>query len=129
PYDNRWLIQGTLGLYNEQRTAVYITGQSPEYHEWEPFPPYQEKYNHAWWREGAGVQDGHGGTDSLELALFVKAVRDRTQTPIDVYDSVAMSCIVGLSGESIAKGSVPVEVPDFTRGQWKTRKPVFGVVA
>ncbi len=129
PYDNRWLIQGTLGLYNEQRNAVYVTGQSPEYHEWEPFPPYQEKYNHAWWREGAGVQDGHGGTDSLELALFVKAVRDRTQTPIDVYDSVAMSCIVGLSGESIAKGSVPVEVPDFTRGQWKIRKPVFGVVA
>jgi hypothetical protein len=40
-----------------------------------------------------------------------------------------MSCVVGLSGESIARGSVPVEVPDFTRGQWKTRKPVFGVVA
>jgi predicted dehydrogenase len=41
PYDNRWLIQGTLGLYNEQRDAVYIAGRSPGYHEWEPFPPYQ----------------------------------------------------------------------------------------
>ena len=24
PYDNRWLIQGTRGLYNEQREAVYL---------------------------------------------------------------------------------------------------------
>ncbi len=128
PYDNRWLIQGTLGLYNEQRNAVYLTGQSPQYHEWEPFPPYQEKYDHKWWREG-GEQGGHGGTDYLELALFLDAVRNKTQTPIDVYDSVTMSCVVGLSGESIAKGSAPVEVPDFTRGNWKTRKPAFGLEA
>ena len=39
PYDNRWMAQGTLGIYNEQRDAVYFTGKSPEYHEWEPFPP------------------------------------------------------------------------------------------
>jgi predicted dehydrogenase len=126
PYDNRWLIQGTLGLYNEQRNAVYITGKSPKYHEWEPFPPYQEKYDHPWWRE-TGEQGGHGGTDYLELSLFLDAVRKKTQTPIDVYDSVTMSCVVGLSGESIAKGGVPVEVPDFTRGKWRTRKPRFAV--
>ncbi|MCA9427233.1 MAG: gfo/Idh/MocA family oxidoreductase, partial [Candidatus Omnitrophica bacterium] len=70
---------------------------------------------------------GHGGTDYLELKLFVQAVRERTQTPIDVYDSATMSSVVGLSGESIAKGSMPVECPDFTRGKWKTRKPAFAV--
>jgi hypothetical protein len=32
-----------------------------------------------------------------------------------------------LSEESIAKGSIPVKVPDFTHGKWKTRKPVFAV--
>mgnify|MGYP003755948627 FL=1 len=128
PYDNRWLIQGTLGLYNEQRNAVYLTGQSPRYHEWEPFPPYQEKYNHAWWSEGGG-QGGHGGTDYLELSLFLDAVRNKKQTPLDVYDSATMSSVVGLSGESIAQGSAPVGVPDFTRERWKTRKPVFGVTA
>lgn len=127
PYDNRWLIQGTLGLYNEQRNAVYLTERSPEYHKWEPFPPYQDEFDHPWWKSRK-AKGGHGGVDPLELSLFVDAVRAKTQTPIDVYDSVTMSCIVGLSGESIAKGSAPVECPDFTRGKWRERKPTFGVV-
>jgi len=125
PYDNRWLIQGTRGLYNEQRESVYIKGMSPKYHQWEPFPPYHEKYQHAWTKDPA--LGGHGGTDMRELRLFVQAVKNRTQTPIDVYDSVIM-CVHGpLSEISIAKGSVPVKVPDFTRGKWKTRKPCFAL--
>ncbi len=72
---------------------------------------------------------GHGGTDYLELKLFFEAVRNETQTPVDVYDSVVMSCIVPLSGKSIANGSTPVKCPDFTRGKWETNKPAFAVVA
>lgn len=125
PYDNRWLIQGTRGLYNEQRNAVYILGKSPEYHQWESFGPYQEKYEHSWWKKG--VQGGHGGTDYLELQQFVKAVRNKTQTPIDVYDSVVMSVIGPLSEQSLSLGSVPVKVPDFTRGKWKSKRPAFAV--
>jgi len=130
PYDNRWMIQGTQGLYCEARQAVYFQGVSPRYHEWEPFGPYQERYEHPWWkalRDQAGHL-GHGGTDHLELRLFVEAVRHQTQPPIDIYDSVVMSCIVPLSELSIAKGSAPVECPDFTRGKWQTRKPTFAVV-
>ncbi len=130
PYDNRWMIQGTLGLYSEAQPAVYITGTSPKYHEWEPFAPYQEKYEHAWWKElrTRASEISHGGTDYLELQEFLRAVREKRQTPIDVYDSVMMSVITPLSEASIAKGSAPVACPDFTRGKWKTRKPVFGVV-
>ena len=127
PYDNRWLIQGTRGLYNEQRNAVYILDKSPQYHQWEPFDPYQEKYEHTWWKKGA--QGGHGGTDYLELQQFVKAVRNKTQTPIDVYDSVVMSVIGPLSEQSIASDSAPVKVPDFTGGAWKSRKPTFAIEA
>jgi hypothetical protein len=131
PYDNRWMIQGTRGIYNEQRNAVYLTDHSPKYHEWEPFPPYQEKHEHTWWKaiQGEGGQYGHGGTDYLELKMFVEAVRNQTQTPIDVYESVIMSANGPLSEESIANGSSPVKVPDFTRGKWKTRKPRFAVDA
>ena len=131
PYDNRWMIQGTRGIYNEQRNAVYLTGLSPEYHEWEPFPPYQNKHEHAWWRAilGEAGEFGHGGTDYLELKMFVEAVRNQTQTPIDVYESVIMSANGPLSEESIAKGGAPIPVPDFTRGKWKTRKPRFALDA
>ena len=38
-----------------------------------------------------------------------------------------MSVLVPLSGKSIAAGSAPVKVPDFTRGQWETRKPSFAM--
>ncbi len=129
PYDNRWMIQGTRGIYNEQRNAVYLTGISPEYHSWESFDPYQEKYEHGWWSaigDDAG-EFSHGGTDFLELKLFIEAVRKRTQTPIDVYDSVIMSVNGPLSEESIAKASAAVQVPDFTRGKWQTRSPRFAL--
>jgi predicted dehydrogenase len=128
PYDNRWTIQGTGGIYNEQRNAIYLKDISPEYHQWEPFPPYQDEFNHHFWRKGNKYQGGgHGGVDLIELGYFAEAVRDRKQTPLDVYESVLMSCVVALSGDSIASGSQPVEVPDFTKGKWKTRKPTFAI--
>ncbi|MCL5096285.1 MAG: Gfo/Idh/MocA family oxidoreductase [Candidatus Omnitrophica bacterium] len=129
PYDNRWEIQGTRGLYNEQRNAVYIQGVSPAYEQWEPFGPYQEKYDHAWWKalKAESGDAGHGGTDVLELEHFIRAVREATQTPVDVYDSVIMSAVIPLSLESIARGSYPVKCPDFTQGKWQTRKPAFAV--
>jgi predicted dehydrogenase len=130
PYDNRWTLQGTLGIYNEQRNAVYIEGRSPAYHEWEPFPPYQAEFDHPWWTalQSENLEGvGHGGTDYLELKLFLQAVREGTQTPIDVYDSATMSSIVGLSETSIRKGSKSIDCPDFTRGNWETTKPKFAV--
>ena len=42
----------------------------------------------------------------------------------DVYDSVTSSAIIPLTEMSVAKGSEPVEFPDFTRGKWKERLPV-----
>lgn len=130
PYDNRWTLQGLLGIYNEQRASVYLSDRSPEYHQWEPFPPYQDEFNHPWWKalEQENLEDvGHGGTDYLELSLFLQAVREGAQTPIDVYDSATMASIVGLSEQSIAQGSKPIACPDFTKGAWETTKPKFAV--
>ncbi|MBP1766446.1 MAG: nagA 3 [Candidatus Aminicenantes bacterium] len=129
PYDNRWMIQGNRGLYDEDRGVVYLTGRSPQYHQWEPFGPYQELHEHKWWkaiRSEAG-QFSHGGTDTLELRLFVEAVRNRTQTPLDVYDAALMSANGPLSEESITKGGAPVPYPDFTSGRWQTTQPRFAV--
>ena len=136
PYDNRWEISGTEGIYNEDRSAVYIAGVSPKPDTWEPFEAYQKKHDHAWYKElerelpGAARNEvGHGAPDLLELRLFVKAVRNRTATPLDIYDSVLMCAPIALAGQSIANGSAPAAFPDFTRGKWKTRKPHFGVTA
>ncbi len=42
----------------------------------------------------------------------------------DVYDGVAMSCIVELSSRSLSNRSAAVDFPDFTRGAWQTRPQV-----
>jgi predicted dehydrogenase len=129
PKDDRWLIQGTRGLYSLERNAVWLLGKSPKPETWESFGPYQKEYDHTWWKTmpAEGMKLGHPGIDYLELRELVKAIREKRQTPLDVYDSVVMSCVVPLSEESIAKGSAPVQVPDFTRGKWKTRKPAFAL--
>jgi predicted dehydrogenase len=129
PYDNRWMIQGNRGLYDEDRSVVYLTGKSPQYHQWEPFGPYQELYEHKWWKaiRGESGARSHGGTDYLELKLFVEAVRNRTQTPLDVYDAALMSANGPLSEESITNGGAPIPYPDFSGGRWQTTKPKFAV--
>ncbi len=114
PYDNRWQIQGTRGLYNEQRDAVSLADKGES---WEPFPPYQAKYDHSLWKDATVAGQGHGGTDVIELREFIRAVRTKTQTPIDVYDSVVMSVVFPLSEQSIAAGSAAGEVPRLHRRQ------------
>ena len=126
PYSNRWLLEGTLGVYDEEKSSIYLEGKSPEYHTWEPWKPYEEKYNHTWWSSDFSAQS-HGGTDYVMLNQFIEAVRAKGPTPIDVYDSAVMTAIVELSGISIAKNA-PVAFPDFTKGKWKTNKPNFAVL-
>lgn len=125
PYDNRWTVQGTKGIYNEQRDSLYLTGVSPNYHTWEPFPPYHEKYKHKWAEKTFG---GHGGADGIMLTQFVKSLRENKDFPLHLYDGVLMASIGPLSEMSIAGNSMLIKVPDFTRGKWESRKPYFGVL-
>ncbi|WP_337176659.1 Gfo/Idh/MocA family oxidoreductase [Paludisphaera sp.] len=124
PYANRWLAAGTRGVYDEEKASIYLDGVSPAAEAWEPWAPYEEKYNHRFWSQGS--TGGHMGTDPLMLRLFVDSVAARRPTPLDVHDSVVMSAVVDLSGRSI-KENRPVEFPDFTRGAWKTRQPYFAL--
>jgi len=125
PYSNRWMLQGTKGVYYEEKNSIYLVDNSPEYHQWEPWKPYEEKFNHKWWQADLSSQS-HGGTDYTMLEQFVSALREKGPTPIDVYDSAVMSAIVALSGISIEKNT-PVAFPDFTKGKWQTSKPYFAM--
>jgi predicted dehydrogenase len=134
PYDNRWEISGTNGIYNEQRESVYIEGRSPKFEQWESFAPYQKEFDHSWYKRLDASSAGrinseiaHGGPDYIEIMLFRDACREKKPVPIDIYDSVLMCAHIELSEKSIASGSAPVPFPDFTRGRWKTRKPYFAL--
>jgi hypothetical protein len=45
--------------------------------------------------------------------------------PIDIYDAVTWSAITPLSEQSIAQNFQTLDFPDFTRGQWSKRQPIF----
>ncbi len=129
PYSLGFRVQGTQGLWMDDGNLMYIEGRSPKAHQWEPDAAYMEQYDHAFWKKDGKFAEGagHGGMDYFVLRDFIDSVRNRTAPPIDVYDAAAWSAISPLSEESIRKGSASVQIPDFTRGKWKTRKPVFGL--
>ena len=129
PYSLAFRVQGTRGLWMNDNRSIYIEGVSPEAHRWEPFEAYQEKYDHPLWKRYATDAEGggHGGMDFFVMNAFVESVRRGEPTPLDVYDAAAWSVIGPLSEQSIAMGSHPVTFPDFTRGQWAKRKPIFAL--
>ncbi len=67
---------------------------------------------------------GHGGMDTLMNWRLIDCLRNGLPLDQDVYDAALWSVIVPLSEESIKNRSNSVDIPDFTRGSWKTNMPV-----
>jgi predicted dehydrogenase len=127
PYSRDIMLQGTKGLvrkYPEQR--IYIEGRSPQHDRWEDLLKYREQYEHPIWKalEERSKGAGHGGMDFIEDYRLVECLRAGVPTDMDVYDGAAWSAVGPLSERSIAGRSRSVDFPDFTRGKWKTRKPL-----
>ena len=129
PYSLNFRVQGTKGLWMRDNDSIYIEGRSTEEHLWESEEEYMQEYDHPLWKrfENEASGSGHGGMDFFILRAFVESIKQDVPPPIDVYDAVSMSVICPLSEESIANNSTSVEIPDFTRGKWKTNHPIFGL--
>jgi len=87
----------------------------------------EEKYQHQMWREAgkiAKLAGGHGGKDFMMDLRWVYCLQNGLPLDISVYDSASWSCIRELSEISVRAGSAPQKIPDFTRGGWKTAKPL-----
>ena len=84
------------------------------------------EFEHPLWKEIAEQAQGagHGGMDFIEDYRLIKCLREGKPTDMNVYDAAALSAVVELSVRSNAKRSAPVDVPDFTRGRWKTTPPL-----
>ena len=87
----------------------------------------EEKYRHPLWRDAGAVAKlagGHGGKDFMMDLRWAYCLQNGLPLDIDVYDTATWSCIVDLSERSVRSGSQPQPIPDFTRGGWRTAKPV-----
>ena len=127
PYSRDILVQGTKGIIRKYPDPkIYIEGRS-EPHTWEEIDGYLQEFNHPLWiqtEDKTKEAAGHGGMDYLEDYRLIQALLRGVEPDTDVYDAAVLSAVVELSGHSIAKGSAPVKFPDFTRGMWKTKRPL-----
>jgi hypothetical protein len=126
PYSRIHLVSGTKGIAQKWPDPERIAFG----HSWIKKTELDDLYkkysppivNHI----GAIAKDvgGHGGMDFIMDWRLIDCLRNGLPLDQDVYDAAAWSCLVPLTQRSVAKKSVTVEVPDFTRGAWQTNKPV-----
>ena len=132
PYSRGNLLQGAKGIWMEDKHSISVEGITPvdekswNPHSWCDLDKVYAKYEHPLWKKfrSSGVKGGHGGMDFLVLRAYIEAVKNQTQTPIDVYDTAAWMSLTALSEESVAMGGHPVAIPDFTDGRWINREPI-----
>ena len=133
PYSLNFEVQGVKGItdFDYHTRRIYIEGTS-ESHRWEDMNEeggWLEKYDHPLWKKYGEYASGsgHGGMDFFVLQAFVESVKRKVSPPLDAYDAAAWSAITPLSERSLAEGNAPQYFPDFTRGRWINRKPVFAL--
>ena len=132
PYSRGGRVQGTKGLWMEDNKSIYLEPADAKFdpenpypeHNWKSEEDYREQYEHPLWKafKASEKTGGHGGMDYLVMRSFIESVQNHTQPPIDVYDAAAWLSVTVLSEQSIAMGSAPVAVPDFTSGMWMHRE-------
>jgi len=125
PYSRINLVQGTKGIFQGYPNRVYIEGRGRE-HQWQQAADVLAEFEHPLWKEIAEQAKGagHGGMDFIEDYRLIKCLREGLPTDMNVYDAAALSAVVELSVRSVKRRSDAVDVPDFTRGRWKTTPPL-----
>ena len=135
PYNLGFRVQGTQGLWQDFSSGalnaghIYIEGISPKEHQWENPEAYLKQHDHPLWKrfEKDAVGAGHGGMDFFVENAFIECIKRNVPFPIDVYDLATWYAITPLSEKSISENGQVQEIPDFTRGKWKNRKPDFAM--
>lgn len=133
PYNLGFRVQGTEGLWQDtgwgeaDQGLLYLEKRMQRSHRWENSKALLEEYDHPLWKRYARQAEGagHGGMDFFVDHAFIECLKRRQPFPLDVYDMATWYAITPLSEKSIAEAGQVQEVPDFTKGRWKERKPVF----
>ena len=134
PYTRHNLIQGTKGIWAGFPDRTVIEGKTKSTDSWtqaEELASLYQEFEHPLWKrvgEEAKRMGGHGGMDFIMLWRIVYCLRNGLPLDQDVYDAATWSSITPLSEWSVKNRGQSVDVPDFTRGKWKTMKPL-GIVS
>jgi hypothetical protein len=122
PYNRIHMLSGTKGFV--QKYPIQGIALEPNAHEFLPEEEMEKllkEYEHPIVKEvGEKAKEvgGHGGMDFIMDYRLIYCLRNGLPLDQDVYDAAEWSSLVELTEISVRNGSIPVEVPDFTRGDW-----------
>jgi len=125
-------------IYDEQYQQQLLqweaggkVGRKPShasFHRWDKdMEKWRKQYDHPLYTrmgEEAKRNGGHGGMDFLMNYRIIYCLRNGEPLDQDVYDAAAWSSIFPLSVSSVSDRSNSKTIPDFTRGAWRTGKPL-----
>ena len=134
PYNLGFRVQGTEGIWQDHhggefdKGMIHLDGIS-EKHTWENTQKLMQENDHRLWKkfEASAKESGHGGMDFFVDNAFIECIKRKIEFPLDVYDLATWYAITPLSEKSIKEGGTLQKIPDFTKGKWQTRKPIFGL--
>ena len=131
PYSRINLLSGTMGCLNDYPFRIALAEKPGDgAHGWmdaEQTAKLREEYMHPLWKvAGALAQKmgGHGGMDFLMDLRLCYCLQNGLPLDMDVYDLASSCAVCELSERSALNRGNSVDVPDFTRGGWKTAKPL-----
>ncbi len=130
PYSRHNLIQGTRGTLAGFPNRMAIEGVTKSHHEWAEGQAWEEiaaKYEHPLYQrmgELAKQMGGHGGMDFLMLFRVIECLQQGEPLDQNVYEGCFWSAVGPLSEKSVAEDGSSQVFPDFTRGNWKTTRPL-----
>jgi hypothetical protein len=129
PYSLNFRVQGTGGIWMDDMRSIYLEGKSKVEDAWDNADEWLTRYDHPLWKKYGNDASGagHGGIDWFTINALVECVRNKKPFPLDVYDLATWYAITPLSEASVAEGGTVQFIPDFTRGKWQFRKPIFGL--
>ena len=131
PYSRINLVSGTLGCLCDYPLRIALAERPGDgAHGWfdaQKTQQIREEHKHPLWQvagELAKKVGGHGGMDFLMDLRLMYCLQNGLPLDMDVYDLAASCAICELSERSALNRGASQDVPDFTRGGWRTAKPL-----
>jgi len=142
PYTRIDLLSGTKGtfwgmpwrVYEEGKTCYKMFFDDPnakshlhQYLTDEEAEKYRVKYRHPLWQKIGKIAaevGGHGGMDFIMDLRWAYCLQNGLPLDMNVYDLASWCSLCELTEKSVRSRSGSVDIPDFTRGAWKTAKPL-----
>ena len=131
PYSRINTVTGTKGIFADYPYRVGWEEKAGSgvhsFFKAERAEEVKKEFMHPLWKQSGEMAKrlgGHGGMDFLMVLRLAYCLQNGLPLDQNVYDLASWCCLCELSEKSVRRRSASMDVPDFTRGAWKTTPPL-----